>query len=177
MIYARSGADALAQRDTVISPGTGIQHWGTAFFGPRTSTEYALGPQATMSEMQAHEIIKTHFHGVTMFQLFVAGTGTLGNRDQELKPLTIQFKDHHTAYGPVTAGAQGLPFVALRMIMADSKPVYIENKSAAHAKIQPSKRRNCISDQISFSIAPVLHARTEVAWETVMEDDDGMAVS
>lgn len=175
MIYARSGADALAQRDTVISPGTGIQHWGTVFFGPRTSTEYAPGPQATMSEMQAHEMIKTHFHGVTMFQFFVAGTGTLGNRRQELKPLTIQFMDHHTAYGPAKAGPQGLSFVALRMIMADSKPVYIENKSEARAKIQPSKRRNCVSDQISFSIAPVLQACTEVAWETAMENDDGMS--
>ncbi len=174
MIYARNGADALAQRDTVISPGTGIEHWGTVFFGPRTSTEQAPGPQATMSELQAHEAIKPHFHGVTMFQLFVAGFGTIGNRGQELKPLTIQFKDRHTAYGPVTAGPQGLSFVALRMITADSKPVYIENKSEARAKILPSKRRNITSDQINFSIAPVLRARSEVAWETALEDDDGM---
>ena len=174
MIYARSGADALAQRDIVISPGTGIQHWGTVFFGPRTSTETAPGPQATMSELQAHEAIKPHFHGVTMFQLFIAGSGTIGNRGQELKPLTIQFKDRHTAYGPVTAGPQGLSFVALRMITADSKPVYIHNKEEARAKIRPSKRRNLTSDPVEFSIAPVLKARTEVAWETVLEDDDGM---
>ena len=62
MIYARSGTEALAQRETVISPGTGIQHWGTVFFGPRTSTEVAPGPQATMSELQAYEVIKPHFH-------------------------------------------------------------------------------------------------------------------
>ena len=51
MIYARSGAEALAERHIVISPGTGIQHWGTTFFGPRTSTTRVPGPQATMSEM------------------------------------------------------------------------------------------------------------------------------
>jgi hypothetical protein len=174
MIYARSGAEALAERDIVISPGTGIQHWGTQFFGPRTSTTHAPGPQATMSELQPNEALETHFHGVTMFQLFIAGYGTLGNRQIPLKPLTIQFKDHHTAYGPVTAGPQGLSFVALRMITGDSKPVYIYNKEEAREKIRPSKRRNRTSEQIHFSIEPVLRAREETVWETMLEDDDGM---
>jgi len=174
MIYARSGADALAERYDVISPGTGIQHWGTTFFGPRTSTSRAPGPQATMSELQAHEALKPHFHGVTMFQLFIAGSGTIGNRGQALKPLTVQFKDHHTAYGPVTAGPQGLSFVALRMYTGNSKPTFIHNKDEAKEKIRPSKRRNITSDQVSFSIEPVLRARKEAAWETALEDDDGM---
>jgi len=152
MIYARSGADALAERYDVISPGTGLQHWGTTFFGPRTSTSRAPGPQATMSELQAHEAIKR----------------------QALKPLMIQFKDHHTAYGPVTAGAQGLSFVALRMYTGDSKPIYIHNKDEAKEKIRPSKRRNVTSDPVSFSIEPVLRARKEVGWQTMLEDDDGM---
>jgi hypothetical protein len=177
MIYARSGADALAERHDVISPGTGIQHWGTTFFGPRTSTSRAPGPQATMSELQAHEAIKPHFHGVTMFQLFIAGSGTIGNRGQALKPLTIQFKDRHTAYGPVTAGPQGLSFVALRMYTGDSKPIYIHNKDEAKEKIRPSKRRNITSDQIHFSIEPLLRTRTEVAWETALEGDDGMCAN
>ena len=175
MIYSRNGADALAQRNTVISPGTGKTHWGTVFLGPRTSTEKAPGPQATMSELQAHEAIKPHFHGVTMFQLFVAGSGTIGNHGQALKPLTVQFKDHHTAYGPVTAGAQGLSFVALRMHTGDSKPIYVHNKLEAQEKIQPSKRRNLTSDSANFSIAPVLQARQEAAWETVLEGDDDMS--
>jgi hypothetical protein len=174
MIYARSGADALAERHDVISPGTGIQHWGTTFFGPRTSTSRAPGPQATMSELQAHEAIKPHFHGVTMFQLFIAGSGTIGNRGQNLKPLTIQFKDRHTTYGPVTAGPQGLSFVALRMYTGDSKPIFIHDKDEAKEKIRPSKRRNVTSDQIHFSIEPVLRARTEATWETALDGDDGM---
>jgi hypothetical protein len=175
MIYTRSGADALSERDTVISPGTGIEHWGTVFFGPRTSTERAPGPQATMSEMQAGESLMPHFHGVTMFQLFVAGSGTIGNRGQQLKPLTIQFKDHHTTYGPVTAGPQGLSFVALRMYTGDSKPIYIHNKDEAREKIQPSKRRNLASDPVGFSTEPVLRSRKEAVWETALEGDDGMS--
>ena len=174
MVYARSGTEALAERHIVISPGTGIQHWGTTFFGPRTSTTRAPGPQATMSEMQAHESLRTHFHGVSMFQLFIAGSGTIGNRGQELKPLSIQFKDHHTTYGPVTAGPQGLSFVALRMYTGDSKPVFINNKDEAKAKIRPSKRRNLISEPVHFSTEPVLRARPEVTWETMFEEDDGV---
>ena len=98
-----------------------------------------IAHQARIDELFHVANAAPHFHGVTMFQLFVAGTGTLGNRGQELKPLTIQFKDRHTAYGSVTAGPQCLSFVALRMITADSKPVYLENKAEARAKIQLSK--------------------------------------
>lgn len=176
MIYARSGTEALAERYDVISPGTGNQHWGTTFFGQRISSGPGQGPQATMSELQPGEALKPHFHGVTMFQLFIAGYGTLGNRGQQLNPLTIQYKDHHTAYGPVTAGPQGLSFVALRMYSGDSKPVYIHNKDEAKEKIRPSKRRHLTSDQILFSIEPVLRARKEAAWETAIEEDeDGLS--
>jgi len=175
MIYTRSGADALAKRDVVISPGTGNQHWGTVFFGPRSSDSHAPGPQATMSDLNANETILPHFHGVTMFQLFIAGSGTIGRLGQVLEPLTVQFKDHHTAYGPVVAGPQGLSFVALRMYTGNSAPTYL-SKPGYREKLQPSKRRNLTTPPVRFSIEPVLKARTEVAWESLFEEsNDGMA--
>ena len=174
MIYTRSGTDALAKRNIVISPGTGQQHWGTVFFGPRSSKATAPGPQATMSELQSNEAIVPHFHGVTMFQLFIAGSGTIGNRGQQLKPLTVQFKDHHTAYGPITAGPQGLAFVALRMHTGNSEPIYLD-KPGYRDHLKPSKRRNLTSEQVNFSIEPVMQARTEAAWESLLEGDDGMS--
>lgn len=175
MIYTRSGADALAKRDVVISPGTGNQHWGTVFFGPRSSSGPAPGPQATMSELNANETILPHFHGVTMFQLFIAGSGTIGSRGQVLEPLTVQFKDHHTAYGPVVSGPQGLSFVALRMFTGNSEPTYL-SKPGAREKLQPSKRRNLTSSPVKFSVEPLMQARKEASWEAVFEErDDGMA--
>lgn len=173
MIYTRSGADALANRYDVVSPGTGNQHWGTTFFGKRVSTEAAPGPQATMSELQPNETINPHFHGVTMFQLFLAGSGTLGARAQEIKPLTIQFKDHHTAYGPIISGDQGLTFTALRMISSKSLPVYLD-KPGYREELKPSKRRNLSSDTIPLSIEPVMQHRKDVVWETKLQADDGM---
>src|SRR5215216_1319400 len=175
MIYTRSGADALAERNVVISPGTGNQHWGTVFFGPRSSSGPAPGPQATMSDLNANETIVPHFHGVSMFQLFVAGYGTIGSRGQVLQPLTVQFKDHHTAYGPIVAGPQGLSFVAMRMYTGNSAPVYL-SEPGYRDKLKKSKRRNLTSAPVRFSIEPVLADRNEAAWESLFpENDDGMA--
>src|SRR5437763_379231 len=158
MIYARSGADALAERTEINSPGTGKQHWGTVFFGPRSSNAYAAGPQATMSELTANEAVVPHFHGVTMFQLFVAGHGTIGSRGQVLEPLTVQFKDHHTAYGPITAGPLGLSFVAMRMYTGNSEPTYLQNPGARE-RLQPSPRRNLTAGPVKFSVEPVMQSR------------------
>ena len=175
MIYTRSGADALAKRAVVISPGTGNQHWGTVFFGPRSSSGHAPGPQATMSDLNANETIVPHFHGVSMFQLFVAGYGTIGSRGQVLQPLTVQFKDHHTAYGPIVSGPQGLSFVALRMYTGISEPTYL-NQPGAREKLKPSRRRNLTAGPVKFSIEPLLQARTEASWEPIYEEtEDGMA--
>jgi hypothetical protein len=175
MIYTRSGTDALAKRDVVISPGTGNQHWGTVFFGPRSSSGPAPGPQATMSDLNANETIVPHFHGVSMFQLFVAGSGTIGSRGQVLEPLTVQFKDHHTAYGPVVSGPQGLSFVALRMYTGNSEPTYL-NKPGAREQLKPSRRRNLTSSPVKFSIEPLMQVRKEASWESLFkESDDGMA--
>ncbi|GAA4332412.1 hypothetical protein GCM10023144_22380 [Pigmentiphaga soli] len=173
MIHTRSGAEAIAQRRAVISPGTGRQHWGTVYFGPRSSNAHAPGPQATLSELNAHETIVPHFHGVSMFQLFLAGSGEIGNRGQKLLPLTVQFKDHHTAYGPITAGPYGLTFVALRIFTGNSEPVYID-KPGFRERLKPSKRRNLTTDPIGFSIEPVMQSRTEVQWDTVLKGDDEM---
>ena len=113
MIYTRSGADALAKRDVVISPGTGNQHWGTVFFGPRSSSGEAPGPQATMSDLNANETITPHFHGVSMFQLFIAGSGTIGSRGQgtgapdrpiQGPPHRLR-SDHIGSSGPLICGA------------------------------------------------------------------------
>ena len=65
MIYARSGSDALAERRVILSPGTGNQHWGTVYFGPRSSNAIAPGPQATMSDLNANETILPIAFGVS----------------------------------------------------------------------------------------------------------------
>jgi hypothetical protein len=168
MIYAMSGADALAKMEVIKSPGTGLPHWGTEFFGPRSSRSVAPGPQATMTDMAPGESLVPHFHGVTQFQLFAAGSGTIGKANEPLQPLVVQYKDHHTAYGPVIAGPQGLSFMALRIKTGDSAPVYLD-RPGYREKLQPSKRRNWISKPVVLSTRPVMQFREEAAWESLFD--------
>ena len=177
MIYAKSGPAALEARRIIKSPGTGLDHRGTEFFGPRSSTGVAPGPQATMSDMSPNETIVPHFHGITQFQLFAAGCGTIGRGGDALRPLTVQYKDHHTAYGPVVAGPQGLSFMALRIKTGDSAPVYLD-KPGFREKLKPSKRRNLLSSPVVLATEPVLKYRKEASWEPLFDAEkttDGMA--
>lgn len=168
MIYTMSSTEALAKRRIIKSPGTGIEHWGTEFFGPRSSTGVAPGPQATMSDLNPDETILPHFHGTTQFQLFAAGSGTIGRNP--LQPLVVQYKDHHTTYGPVTAGPQGLSFMAIRIHTGVSAPVY-SHEPDFRDKLKPSKRRNWLTSPIGLSTEPVLQFRKEVSWELLYDQD------
>lgn len=168
MIHTMSSVQALAKRRIIKSPGTGIEHWGTEFFGPRSSTSVAPGPQATMSDLNPNETLLPHFHGTTQFQLFAAGSGTLGRN--VLQPLIVQYKDHHTTYGPVVAGPQGLSFMAVRIHTGVSAPVY-SHEPDFRDKLQPSKRRNWLTNPIGLSTEPVLQFRKEAVWEPLYDQD------
>lgn len=170
MIHIKDGTEVLDNLNAVISPGTGIEHWGASYFGPRYSTaEVSSGrqaPQALMTQMAANETILPHFHGVAQFQIFPSGAGVMGKT--EVRPLMLQYKDHHSAYGPLVAGPHGLTFIALRNRIGDSAPVYL-SKPGYKEKLKPSKRRNWISPHIALSTRPVLQYRKEVSWEHVFE--------
>lgn len=172
MIHAKDGTEVLETLQPVNSPGTGIEHWGASYFGPRYSTaEISSGrqsPQALMTQMSPDETILPHFHGVAQFQIFPSGAGMMAKT--EVRPLMLQYKDHHSAYGPLVAGPHGLTFIALRNRIGDSAPVYL-SKPGYKEKLRPSKRRNWISPQINLSTRPVLQYRKTVAWETVFEPE------
>jgi hypothetical protein len=169
VIHTKNGAEVLDNLKPVNSPGTGIEHWGSSYFGPRYSTaEVSSGPQALMTQMSANETILPHFHGVAQFQIFPSGAGVMGKT--EVRPLMLQYKDHHSAYGPLVAGPHGLTFIALRNRIGDSAPVYL-SKPGYREKLKPSKRRNWISPHIALSTRPVLQYRKEAAWEPIFEQE------
>jgi hypothetical protein len=82
----------------------------------------------------------------------------------------LQYKDHHTAYGPLVAGPHGLTFIALRNRTGDSAPVYL-SKPGYREKLKPSKRRNWMSSHIALSTRPVLQFRKEISWEPIFEPE------
>jgi len=119
-----------------------------------------------MTQMCANETILPHFHGVAQFQIFPSGSGLLGKN--EVRPLMLQYKDHHSAYGPLVAGPHGLTFISLRNRTGDSHPVYL-SKPGFREKLKPSKRRNWVSPNIPLSTEAVLQFRQDIAWEPVYD--------
>lgn len=169
MIHSKNGTEVLDNLEVVKSSGTGLEHWGSSYFGPRFSAvELSPDPHALMTQMSPDETILAHFHGVAQFQIFPSGTGVMNNKP--VQPLMLQYKDRHSAYGPLVAGPQGLSFIALRNRTGDSVPVFL-NKPGYREKLRPSKRRNWISPHIPLSTRPVLQYRKDVVWEPLFVAD------
>ena len=167
MVRAKDGTEVIENLTPVISPGSGIEHWGSSYFGPRYSAaEISAGPQALMTQMGSNETILSHFHGVAQFQIFPSGAGMMGKT--EVRPLMLQYKDHHSAYGPLIAGPHGLTFIALRNRIGDSAPVYL-SKPGYKEKLKPSKRRNWFSPRLELSTVSILRHRQEVKWEPIWD--------
>ena len=168
MIYTRTGQEALAGRYVKEIPEFNKRHWVSDIFGPRQSYGKAPGPQALMADMEPHEVVQPHFHGTAQFQLFPAGVGTLGRKAQPIESLMVQFKDHHTAYGPITAGPHGLTFISLRVFTGVSAPVYLSDPDYRD-KLKPSKRRNWLSPRVRLSTPSVMQYRREPQWESLWD--------
>ncbi|MCB1739682.1 MAG: hypothetical protein KDK91_04880 [Gammaproteobacteria bacterium] len=58
--------------------------------------------------------VNPHFHDIDQFQVVVAGGGRIGKRP--LGPITFQYADAYTPYGPIVAGDEGISFFTLRNI-------------------------------------------------------------
>jgi hypothetical protein len=58
--------------------------------------------------------IEPHFHDVDQFQVVVQGDGRIGKK--AVKPITFQYADAFTPYGPIIAADHGLSFFTLRNI-------------------------------------------------------------
>ena len=148
------------------------QGWKVNLFGQ--NSDVPTGDlQAYRIDMDAGMVLDTHLHIVDQFQLFFAGSGKMGPRNIEM--ITAHYADHHTAYGPLVAGPQGMSYLTLRP-KTDAGLIKISRPDIRDL-LQPTKRRHRTSTPIILSISPVLRHRKEVAIETVMEakpDDSGM---
>lgn len=169
MIYVKSGREALDGFYVKEYPQFGNKkHWCSDIFGPRYSYAKAPGPQALMVDMEPGEVVRPHFHGTAQFQLFPAGSGVIGRRNEPIQSLMVQYKDHHTAYGPITAGPNGLTFVSLRVFTGVSAPVYLEDPDYRE-KLRPSKRRNWLSPRLELSTVSILRHRVQPKWEALWD--------
>ncbi len=168
MIHARSGREAIDGLYLQELPKFNKKHWVSDIFGPRWSEGKAPGPQALMADLEPGEVVQPHFHGTSQFQVFPAGSGTIGRKSDPIRSLSVQFKDHHTAYGPITAGPNGLTFISLRVFTGASRAVYLADPNFRE-QLKPSKRRNWLSPQLELSTVSILKHREDIRWEPVWD--------
>ncbi|MBT6272540.1 MAG: hypothetical protein HOI95_00195 [Chromatiales bacterium] len=124
-------------------------------------------PQAFLVELPyAGATVKPHFHDIDQFQVIVAGDGRIGKKP--LAPITFQYADAYTPYGPIVASENGISFFTLRNVA-----------SGGHFKMPGSKHlmpcragRNIAG---SLSLEAPMPAAGEVVEEPLMDtQDDGV---
>ena len=69
-------------------------------------------PQGFLVWQPPGSVTPPHFHETNQFQVFVDGSGFMGKH--AARPLTIQYANGHTPYGPIKAGDDGVRYFTLR---------------------------------------------------------------
>jgi hypothetical protein len=131
--------------------------------------------QAFRIDMSAHMVLDPHLHIVDQFQVFIDGAGKIGPNRAEI--VTAHYADHHTAYGPLVAGPQGMSYLTLRP-KTDAGMIKVASPDI-RSHLQPTKRRHRTSEPVTLSIEPVMQHLEEVVVESIFEEkpgDDGMGV-
>lgn len=148
--------------------------WKVNLFGQNSDVP-TRDLQAFRIDMSTNMQLDSHFHIVDQFQVFIAGSGTIGRDNATM--ITVHYADHHTGYGPLIAGDQGMSYLTLRS-KTDAGLVKLSTPNVRE-QLRPTKRRHRVSTQVGLSIPPVLAHLEEPIVETVMEEkagDDGMTV-
>jgi hypothetical protein len=112
------GEAAHATRRAIVS--NGVHAHLTTFIGASrymASAEPPPGPEAIypmafLVEQPAGSVVASHFHESNQFQLVVAGSGMLGTH--AVQPIAVHYSNAYSAYGPITAGDEGLQYLTLR---------------------------------------------------------------
>lgn len=82
------------------------------YFG--VQQKLGAGAQAYLVDMPDEGArISPHFHDVDQYQVVVDGDGSIG--PQALRPVTFQYADAYTPYGPIIANKNGITFYTLRI--------------------------------------------------------------
>ena len=119
MLLATSTAEARANqrqvhvngRDYTLSEYVGAAPLRGRYVAGNEANDNGL-PQGFLVEQPPGSVTLPHFHETNQFQVFVAGSGAMGKH--RAIPLTVQYANGHTPYGPITAGADGVTYFTLR---------------------------------------------------------------
>ena len=151
----------------------GDEAWYSLFMGRYANGTAADAPQAFRAEMPGDTRIEPHFHQVDQFQLFTAGSGTIGRHD--VRTIVAHYADRHTGYGPIVAGPGGLTYYTLRA-QTDLGAVFL-GTPGYRERLKPSRKRHRMSGEIVPWIEPMLQSlsgSTLTPLPGIAEEEDGL---
>ncbi len=125
-------------------------------------------PQAFLVEQSANWCLPTHFHLEHQFQVFVAGSATLGK-----SPVTtpsVHYASPHSAYGPLNSGAAGVSYFTLRLLSDDGAWYLPEARDKLKLRIPKRQAHGAPSVNLSPEQLTALPAPAQ---ETLIEPEAG----
>ena len=127
-------------------------------------------PQGFLVHQPPNAVTPAHFHEPNQFQVFVDGNGRMGAHPAA--PLTVQYANGHTPYGPIVAGDQGVKYFTLRQRW-DPGAKYMP---ASRDLLKKGNQRNRIKAGIGQADEAARLARSGTALETIFAAEaDGLA--
>jgi hypothetical protein len=111
---------ARGSRRPIVSNGVsaflttfiGSNRYNMAAAAPEPPGPEAVYPMAFLVEQPPESVVQAHFHEANQFQIVVAGGGKLGTH--AVQPIAVHYSNAYSAYGPITAGPEGLHYFTLR---------------------------------------------------------------
>jgi hypothetical protein len=134
------------------------------------------GPQAHLAiQGAATDPLPPHFHGVDQFQVFVAGSGTVGGHT--VGPGVVHYADRNSVYGPLRPGPEGMAYATLRA-EHDPGASFMPGARAELAERlrgRPAPRRN-LTVELDGTAELDGGARSD-GWRDAVADEDGLRIA
>jgi hypothetical protein len=127
-------------------------------------------PQAFLVIQPPGAVTPAHFHEPNQFQVFVAGEGRIGAFPTT--PLTVQYANGHTPYGPIVAFGSGVQYFTLRQRW-DPGAKYLP---ASREKLVKGNQRARVKGGLSVNTQAQRMERSATAIDIVFAvEPDGLA--
>lgn len=129
-------------------------------------------PQGFLVQQPPGAVTPAHFHEPNQFQVFVGGKGRIGAF--AAVPLTVQYANGHTPYGPIVAGPEGVEYFTLRQRWDPGAKYLPANRD----KLVKGNQRTRVKGDLPAGSEEARKSRKSVSVETVFAPEaDGLAGS
>lgn len=127
-------------------------------------------PQGFLVYQPPGSVTPPHFHETNQFQVFVDGSGSMGKH--AAAPLTVQYANGHTPYGPIVAGETGVRYFTLRQYWDPGAKYMPQSRD----RLQKGNQKTRIQANIPVYEDADRCTRHQVEAEVIFEEeDDGLS--